>query len=103
MSEQENPSISATKRTTEFECHASEAENVFLAGSFNEWNPEVTPMDKTDSGKWTAKLKLAPGRYEFKFVVDGRWCCEANCDADGECPQCVPNDFGTMNRVCEVA
>lgn len=103
MSEQEAPSKADTERATEFECHAPEAEKVFLAGSFNEWNPDVTPMDKTDNGKWTAKLKLEPGRYEFKFVVDGQWCCEANCHASGECPQCVLNDFGTMNRVCEVA
>ncbi|MDV6031432.1 MAG: glycoside hydrolase family 13 [Phycisphaera sp. RhM] len=103
MSEQTTPSKADTEQATEFECHAPEAEKVFLAGSFNEWNPEVTPMDKTDNGKWTAKLKLEPGRYEFKFVVDGQWCCEANCHASAECAQCVPNDFGTMNRVCEVA
>lgn len=36
MSEQETPSKADTERATEFECHAPEAEKVFLAGSFND-------------------------------------------------------------------
>ncbi|MCS7466366.1 glycogen-binding domain-containing protein [Stieleria sp. ICT_E10.1] len=87
---------------TQFTCHAPDAKEVFLAGTFNEWKCDATPMSKDGAGKWTAKLELPAGRYEFKFVVDGQWCCETNCHAEGECPQCVPNDMGTMNRVCEV-
>ncbi|QDV83729.1 glycogen-binding domain-containing protein [Planctomycetes bacterium TBK1r] len=87
---------------TEFTCHAPDAKAVFLAGTFNDWKADATPMAKADAGKWTAKLDLPAGRYEFKFVVDGDWVCEANYHAEGECPQCVPNDMGTMNRVCEV-
>lgn len=50
-------------------------------------------------------LKLAPGRYEHKVVVDGEWCCEPGCtvlSVECPCPHCIMNDFGTMNRVLEV-
>lgn len=88
----------------EFTCHAPEAQSVFLAGDFNQWNPEATPMQKADEGIWTVKLKLAPGRYEFKFIIDEHWSCKPGCrDHDLSCPNCVINAFGTMNRVIEVA
>jgi 5'-AMP-activated protein kinase regulatory beta subunit len=89
-------------RKTLFSCHAPEAQQVFLAGTFNEWKPDATPMDKGGDGKWIASLDLPAGRHEFKFVVDGEWCCEIDCDANSECPQCVPNDMGGMNRVYDV-
>lgn len=48
------------------------AENVFLTGSFNGWNGNDVRMEKTSNG-WTAKYYIAPGNYEYKFVVDGKW------------------------------
>lgn len=45
---------------------------VKLAGSFNEWSPTALSMTKTDSG-WIANVKLGPGKYWYKFIVDGRW------------------------------
>jgi hypothetical protein len=48
-------------------------------------------------------VALPPGRYEFKFVVDGAWCCEPGCEGPHHgCPKCVPNSSGTMNRLIEV-
>jgi hypothetical protein len=99
---------------TVFECQHADAGTVFLAGTFNDWNPETTPMVRADDGAWRIALELAPGRYEYKFVIDGKWCCEAgrddwagcsNCvrnDLGIECATCTPNAFGTMNRVREV-
>lgn len=99
---------------TMFACQATKAKKVFLAGTFNDWNPTATRMQRTPDGSWRAVLDLAPGRYEYKFVVDGNWCCEPgredaagcpNCVRDEraiQCSNCVPNGFGTMNRVVEV-
>ena len=96
-------------------CHAPEATNVFLAGTFNNWDPQASPMERAPDGVWQIALDLAPGQYEYKFVVDGRWCCEPgredaagcpNCIRDEreiQCANCVPNGFGTMNRVLEVS
>ena len=84
-------------------CRAPTAQTVFVAGTFNDWHPEATPMIRGDDGEWTVELDIPPGQYEFKFVVDGQWCCEPGTDdANLEC-ECVPNPFGTMNRVLDVA
>ena len=84
-----------------FVCHGDGAQGAFLADSFNDWDPVRTPMERQGDGSWKAELELAPGRYEYKFIVDGVWCCEPG-RADAECADCVPNPFGTMNRVIEV-
>ncbi len=87
-----------------FECHAKQAQAVYVAGSFNDWSPEAHPLERDSRGLWTTELDLPPGRYEFKFVVDGEWVCEPACDMQGSgCPKCVPNSFGTMNRFVDVA
>lgn len=49
-----------------------EARHVMLAGSFNSWSPDALAMTKTDSG-WLAFVKLKPGKYWYKFVIDGNW------------------------------
>ncbi len=49
-----------------------DAKQVFLAGTFNKWMPNELQMLKTDSG-WIANVKLAPGKYFYKFIVDNDW------------------------------
>jgi len=49
-----------------------EAKRVFLSGSFNTWSTEQTPMQACDSG-WVVSLKLRPGKYSYKYILDGRW------------------------------
>lgn len=86
-----------------FTCHSETAAHIFLAGSFNGWDPAETPMMRGKDGHWSVEVELAPGRYEYKFVVDGEWCCEPGCSAlSVECANCILNDVGTMNRVREV-
>jgi 1,4-alpha-glucan branching enzyme len=88
---------------TVFACDSDTATALFLAGSFNNWNSKSTPMTRDNRGHWTVSLPLAPGRYEYKFVVDGEWCCEPGCTyKEVHCPHCTMNEFGTMNRVVEV-
>lgn len=88
---------------TLFSCRAPEAGIVCVAGTFNGWDPAASPLTRRADGTWAATLDLPPDRYEYKFVVDGEWCCEPGCDDPApNCPHCVPNSFGTMNRVVEV-
>jgi len=50
------------------------ATNVFVAGLFNEWDATSTRMARRpDDGWWYVELDLFPGRYGYKFVVDGDW------------------------------
>jgi Glycogen recognition site of AMP-activated protein kinase len=50
----------------------TKANDVILSGSFISWLPDAIHMKKTDSG-WIADVKLSPGKYWYKFVVDGNW------------------------------
>ena len=91
-------------REETFFCYvAPDARGVFLAGTFNDWDPAATPMLRDDGGRWTLFLDLAPGTYEYKFVVDDAWCCEPGCcEAREGGRACVPNAFGTMNGTVTV-
>ena len=75
--------------------HAT-AQEVCIAGSFNDWHPSVTPMVRLDDGKWAKELALPPGRYEYRFVVDGQGV------DDPAATELIPNPFGTPNAVLEV-
>ena len=91
-------------KSIKFSCYAPDAKAVFVAGTFNDWSPDATPLQRGADGEWKTTLQLPSGHQEFKFVVDGRWCCDP--DDEDECPgymQCCTNEFGTMNRVLEVA
>ena len=76
---------------------APEAKEVYVAGTFNGWQPAATPLKKASGGKWTAKLTLTPGQYEYLFVVDNQWT------VDPAAKQAVPNPFGGCNCLLEVA
>ncbi|MEO1050992.1 MAG: M20/M25/M40 family metallo-hydrolase [Bacteroidota bacterium] len=56
------------------------AESVSLVGDFNQWNMFGTPLYKTDIG-WETKIDLPPGKYYYKYIVDGMWT------TDPETPQ----------------
>ena len=73
------------------------AHDVCIAGSFNDWHPSVTPMIRLNDGEWAKELALRPGRYEYRFLVDGEWA------DDPAATELIPNLFGTANAVLVVA
>lgn len=87
--------VSSKKRVT-FKYQAPEASDVRISGSFNEWNDDSTPLKKDTSGVWKTMVSLAPGTYEYRFIVDGEW------RDDPECPLRVQNPFGSQNCVRKV-
>jgi hypothetical protein len=72
------------------------ARRVVLAGTFNDWSTEMTPMTAGSDGSWRATLALAPGRYEYKFLVDGQWLPDTHAQEN------LMNEFGTLNSIVEV-
>jgi len=82
----------ATKKI-KFEFLAPEAKEVYLAGDFNNWNIGTHPMKKYKDGRWKTILPLEPGKYEYRFFIDGRW------ENDPACSCCIPNEFGSQNCV----
>ena len=62
------PAAPKATRVT-FRVRAEVGSKVFLAGSFNDWNPTAKAMaDKDGTGEFTCTLSLPKGRYEYKFV-----------------------------------
>lgn len=77
----------------EFRLKAQHAQQVCLVGSFNLWKICETPLRPADDGTWEASLDLPPGRYEYMFVVDGRWV------SDPGARQRIDDGFGRENAV----
>ena len=76
---------------TDFSLSAPQARSVFIAGDFNQWNLSVHPLKQDKKGVWKISLPLDPGRYEYRFIVDGEWQNDPGCSSS------VENSFGTSN------
>lgn len=50
----------------------SDAREVILAGSFNDWNEKKLRMRRTEIG-WKIEVPLVGGKHLYKFIVDGQW------------------------------
>lgn len=48
------------------------AHQVAVVGDFSAWQP-IPLSDPDGDGIWTAVIPLPPGRYEYAFLVDGKW------------------------------
>jgi len=73
------------------------ADSVQLAGDFNNWQPQKTPLQKVGkSGVWQTRLKLPAGRYRYRLVVDGQWQQDPYNETTEQ------NPFGDFNSVVEV-
>ena len=87
------PKKKVKRQRISFSFESLEAKEVNLVGNFNNWNPKKHPMKKDDNGKWTKAVILPPGKYEYKFLVDGQW------KQDPQNDRICPNNFGTYNNV----
>jgi 1,4-alpha-glucan branching enzyme len=91
------PAVSSSKaRAVRFSFQTPNAQSVFVAGTFNNWQPEATPLFKQDQSLWATELELDPGRYEYRFVVDGNWTDDPNASAF------EANPHGGSNCIVEV-
>jgi cyclomaltodextrinase / maltogenic alpha-amylase / neopullulanase len=70
---------------------------VNLFGTFNSWNREELPMSDGDGdGIYSVGIPLEPGRYEYKFFVDGAEIFDSlNSEK-------VPNGMGDWNSIIDV-
>jgi 1,4-alpha-glucan branching enzyme len=84
------------ERRVRIEFHDEKAQEVCIAGTFNDWRPTATQMVNVGESRWVKELILPPGRYEYRLVVDGRWTCDPGATEK------VPNPFGEFNSVLDV-
>jgi 1,4-alpha-glucan branching enzyme len=80
-----------------FSITAPAATSILLVGDFTRWQEKAIPMKKQADGVWKVSVKLAPGTYHYRFVVDGQWCDDPGCNLR------MPNPFGGENAVRQVA
>jgi hypothetical protein len=87
-----------TVHVVRFVLVAPTANSVTLVGDFNNWDRAATRLTPAGAtGTWTISLPLAPGRYEYAFIVDGtQW------EADPTAPITMHDDFGTTSSVVTV-
>lgn len=88
--------MAKSEKSVTFEFYAPLGKEVYLAGTFNDWDATKSPLKKNNSGTWRLVLMLQPGRYEYRYLVDGNW------ENDQRPTPCIPNAFGSWNCVVEV-
>jgi 1,4-alpha-glucan branching enzyme len=79
-----------------FEYFNPNAREVLVAGTFNDWQAQATPMNNQRGGKWFTEVLLKPGQYEYRLVVDGQWVDDPRAE------RFVANPFGGLNGIIEV-
>jgi hypothetical protein len=57
---------------------------VAVAGNFNDWNQSQVLFGK-EGDEWVCRIDLAPGKYTYKFIIDGDWILDpANPDTEDD-------------------
>jgi 1,4-alpha-glucan branching enzyme len=85
------------EKTVDLTFQQPNARSVCVAGTFNNWDHAKTPMRReAQDSIWKVSLPLKPGRYEYRFVVDGQWISDPNAK------ESATNDFGSSNSVLVV-
>lgn len=92
--------VYGTRATAEgvwFIANAPGASEVCVAGDFNNWQPQATPLQRNGREDcFHALLPLRPGRYCYRYVIDGSW------QHDRGNNYVEANPFGELNSVVEV-
>ena len=97
-----SPQNSSTTTTTpkkvkeSFSYFDPSAENVMVAGDFTDWDQNPIALKKQKDGNWKTTVPLDPGEHQYRFLVDGRWA------DDSQCNQRKPNGFGQQNCIRHV-
>ena len=78
-----------------FTLEAPEAQRVQVAGDFNSWEPAGNEMEFSN-GVWQTIISLAPGRYKYRYVVDGDW------KADPLNPSIERSPYGDYDSVLDL-
>lgn len=90
------PQEETKNRRVNFSLKAPSVKEVILVGDFNNWDTGSHSMEKDENGVWKVSMRIPPGKYEYKLLVDGRW------RLDSGNTQTVINGFGTKNNVLTI-
>jgi hypothetical protein len=79
-----------------FEFTDPEAGSVYIAGTFNNWQPDAKAMHAVGNSRWVRDIVLPVGTYEYCLVVDGKF------QPDPLAKESVPNSSGGRNSILKV-
>ena len=85
----------STEEGVLFTFQAPEAQRVQIAGDFNSWEPAENEMEFSN-GVWRTIISLTPGKYKYRYVVDGDW------RADPLNPEVERSPFGDYDSVIDL-
>ncbi|MFA4982165.1 MAG: AAA family ATPase [Candidatus Omnitrophota bacterium] len=81
-------------REVQFKINAPNAKDIYIVGDFNHWKIcEENKLSRIEDGSWQKKFELSPGRYKYKFVIDGEWTL------DSANQERIQNAYGTFDSV----
>ncbi len=60
--------------------YIGDAQQVFLVGDFNDWDPQAHPLTHHVDGAWRINIPLAHGHHHYLFLVDGRPTLDPRAD-----------------------
>ncbi len=81
---------------TAFSLKSTDAQSVYVTGTFNDWSLDEACRLQFEDGRWVGNIPLKPGKYKYQFIIDGRW----RNDPDNPCQE--RNSFGEINSLIEV-
>ena len=87
--------VTQTSEGVLFRASGDGVSEVQVAGDFNDWMPHTTPMHRNGTD-FEALIKLPPGRYRYRLVMDGRW------SHDSANPDMETNQYGEWNSILHV-
>jgi hypothetical protein len=93
------PGPNVTPEGVVFNYKAEGKPKIYLAGNFNKWNPsdpQFLMKDDDGDGIYSITVKLAPGTYQYKYVIDSKWT------QDPYGPGSAPDGFGGQNSQFDV-
>ena len=87
-----------TKEGVIFSYYDPIAQNVQLVGDFSNWEPVEDIMAQEEGNNiWKGTFLLDPGKYQYKFVVDGEWKLDPNN------PEVATGNLGANNSLVRVS
>jgi hypothetical protein len=62
-----------------------QAASVTLAGDFNDWDRQATPLQRSAGGMWSVVVDLPPGTMTYSFIINGEiWVADPSAPVIGQ-------------------
>ncbi len=88
---------SSANRLCDFSFKREDAKEVHIVGDFNNWSvSNESLLWQKEKGVWQKRVSLEPGRYRYKFVVDGEWTTDPSNHT------LESNPYGGLDSVLEI-